>query len=119
MPGFWLRCRNSQLRCMPPMTKEAVFMCEPNLATTHSPSRQMCADDYTQYGIHQYTVIIQYTVYLYVVSVLSGDWHCFSTMRFSLVGGVQSASDAAVAEARKIAAAMMAQDNIWTLIKCL
>ena len=60
---------------------------------------------------------IQYT--FYVVSVLSGDWHCFSTTRFSLVGGVQSAGDAAVAEARKIAAAMMAQDNIWTLIKCL
>lgn len=62
---------------------------------------------------------IQYTVYFYVVSVLSGDWHCFSTMRFSLVGGVQSAGDAALAEARKIAAAMMAQDNIWTLIKRL
>lgn len=38
------------------MTKEAGFMCEPNLATMHSTSRQMCADDYTQYCIHQYTV---------------------------------------------------------------
>lgn len=60
----------TQLRCMPPMTKEAVFMCEPNLATMHSTSRQMCADDYTQYRIHQYTVYsILFMLFQYSVEI--------------------------------------------------
>lgn len=69
MHGFRLRCRNSYcLYNAPPMTKEAVFMCEPNLATMHSTSRQMCADDYTQYCIHQYAV------YSILVCCFSTQW---------------------------------------------